>query len=369
MEYLGTRLELLVHKIVSVGERRIGKGEPCFIIGEAGVNHNGSFERARELVDVAAKSGCDAVKFQTFKTEKVCSPLAPKAIYQQQTTDAEELQMDMVRKLELPFEAFRELYRYCIDKSIVFLSTPFDYESADFLADLPVPAFKIPSGEITNLFFLEHLAKKGRPLIVSTGMATMPEVSTAFNALLASGNDQIVLLQCVSNYPAHPASMNLRVMRTLEDAFGIPSGLSDHTVGTEIAFAAVALGACIIEKHFTLSKNLPGPDHRASLEPQELAALVQGIRNVEAAMGDGVKQPAAEELNTAAVARRSLVAAKFISTGIVLTAEMIDILRPGTGLPPSMRSQLTGRRTLCNIQAGTLFRLDMLGPPPESTNG
>jgi len=358
-----------VNKTVSLGERRVGKGEPCFIIGEAGVNHNGSLDLARELIDVAASSGCDAVKFQTFKTERVCSPLAPKANYQQQTTEAEESQMDMVRKLELPFDAFRELHRYCIDKDIVFLSTPFDFESADFLEDLPVPAFKVPSGEITNLFFLEHLAKKGRPMIVSTGMATMEEVSTAVDTLRKTENDQIVLLQCVSNYPAAPSSMNLRAMHTLEEIFGFPTGLSDHTVGAEIAFAAVTLGACVIEKHFTLSKNLPGPDHRASLEPSELAALVRGIRNIEAAMGDGVKRPAAEELNTSAVARRSLVAARFIAAGTMLTPEMIDILRPGTGLPPSMRPRLTGCRALCDIEAGSLLRLDMLASPPESTNG
>ena len=347
-------------KSISIGERRVGKGEPCFIIGEAGVNHNGSFELARELVDVAVNAGCDAVKFQTFKTEKVCSSLAPKAVYQLQTNAAEESQLEMVRKLELPFDAFRELHRYCRDRGIIFLSTPFDYESADFLAELPVPAFKIPSGEITNLSFLEHVARKGRPLIVSTGMATMDEVSTAVEAIRAAGNPQMVLLQCVSSYPANPSSMNLRAMRTLEHSFGVPAGLSDHTVGTEVAFAAVALGACVIEKHFTLSHELSGPDHRASLEPQDLTMLVKGIRNIEAALGDGVKRPAAEELNTAGVARRSLVAARFIPAGAVLTADMLDILRPGTGLPPAMRSQLLGRHVHHDIEAGTVLRLEML---------
>ena len=348
------------NKSISIGERRVGKGEPCFIIGEAGVNHNGSFELARELVDVAVDAGCDAVKFQTFKAEKVCSPLAPKAVYQLQTTAAEESQLEMERKLELPFDAFRELHRYCRDKGIIFLSTPFDYESADFLAELPVPAFKIPSGEITNLLFLEHVARKGRPLIVSTGMATMNEAAVAVEAIRATANLQMVLLHCVSNYPADPCSMNLRAMHTLEDAFGVAVGLSDHTVGTEVAFAAVALGACVIEKHFTLSHELPGPDHRASLEPQDLTGLVKGIRKIEASLGDGVKRPAAEELNTADVARRSLVAARFIPAGTVLTADMLDILRPGTGLPPAMRSQLLGRHTHHDIESGTVLRLDML---------
>jgi len=347
-------------KTISIGRRIVGKGQPCFIIAEAGVNHNGNLELARELIDVAVEAGCDAVKFQTFKTEKVCSPLAPKADYQLRTSAAEESQIEMIRKLELPFEAFRELHRYCSDREIIFLSTPFDYESADLLAELPVPAFKIPSGEITNLFFLEYIGGKGRPLIVSTGMATMEEVATAVETIRATGNREMLLLQCVSNYPAAPSSMNLRAMHTLEEAFGVAVGLSDHTVGTEVAFAAVALGACVIEKHFTLSQELPGPDHRASLEPKDLARLVEGIRNVESALGDGRKQPAEEELNTAAVARRSLVAAQFIPAGTALTADLLDILRPGTGLPPAMRSQLLGRHARHDIEAGTILRLDML---------
>lgn len=345
---------------ITIGNRKVGRGEPCFIIAEAGVNHNGSFELARELVDVAVDAGCDAVKFQTFKPEKVCSPFAPKANYQLRTTAAEESQLEMGKKLELPFEAFRDLYHDCMDKGIIFLSTPFDYDSADFLAHLPVPAFKIPSGEITNLFFLEHIARKGRPLIVSTGMATLEEVAIAVETIRATGTQQMVLLQCVSNYPADPSNMNLRAMRTMEDAFGVGVGLSDHTVGTEIAFAAVAMGACVIEKHFTLSKELPGPDHRASLEPQDLVKLVKGIRNVEAALGDGIKQPAEEELNTAEVARRSLVAARFIPAGAILTLDLLDILRPGTGLRPAMRSQVLGRQVRHDIEAGTILRLDML---------
>jgi N,N'-diacetyllegionaminate synthase len=348
------------NRTISIGARKVGSGEPCFVIAEAGVNHNGSFDLARELVDVAVGAGCDAVKFQTFKTEKVCSPVAPKATYQMQTTAADESQIEMVRKLELPFDAFRELHRYSRDRGIIFLSTPFDYESADFLAELPVPAFKIPSGEITNLFFLESIARKGQPLILSTGMATMEEVAIAVELIRATGNQQMVLLQCVSNYPASPSSMNLRAMHTLEETFGVAVGLSDHTVGSEVAFAAVALGACVIEKHFTLDHELPGPDHRASLEPQDLARLVTGIRNVESALGDGIKQPAEEELNTAAVARRSLVAARFIPAGAVLTVDLLDILRPGTGLPPAMRSQLLGRHARHDIEAGAILRLDML---------
>jgi N-acetylneuraminate synthase len=347
-------------KTIRLGGRKVGKGEPCFIIAEAGVNHNGSLQMARELVDIAAEARADAVKFQTFKPEKVCSPAAPKATYQLQTTDVEESQLEMGKKLELSFEAFRELHAYCESKGILFLSTPFDYESADFLSELNVPAFKIPSGEITNLPFLEHIARKGRPLIVSTGMSTLAEVGEAVKLIRATGHYELLLLQCVSNYPARPSSVNLRAMQTMVDAFGVPVGYSDHTEGIEIANAAVAMGACVIEKHFTISRDLPGPDHRASLEFAELASLVRSIRNIEAALGDGQKLPANEEMNTAAVARRSLVAGCDIPAGAILTEEMIAILRPGTGLPPVMRSRLLGKSVRRNISAGTLFTLEML---------
>jgi len=347
-------------KIVSIGQRKVGVGEPCFVIAEAGVNHNGSLQLARELVDVAVKAHADAVKFQTFKPEKVCSPEAPKATYQVQTTGGDESQLEMAKKLELPFEAFREVQAYCRSKGLLFLSTPFDYDSADFLSELSVPAFKIPSGEITNLPFVEHVARKGRPLIVSTGMSTLDEVDKVVKTICATGNQQLVLLQCVSNYPAQASSVNLRAMDTLAKAFDVPVGYSDHTTGTEIAIAAVALNACVIEKHFTLSRDLPGPDHRASLEPDELAAMVRCIRNVEAALGDGEKRPTLEEANTAAVARRSLVAARYIPAGTVMTEELIVVLRPGTGLPPTMRTQLIGRRARRDIKLGTLLSLDMM---------
>jgi N,N'-diacetyllegionaminate synthase len=347
-------------KILMIGERKVGVGEPCFIIAEAGVNHNQSLERARELVDVALQAHADAVKFQTFKPERVCSPLAPKATYQLQTTSTEESQLEMGKKLELPFEAFHDLQSYCKSKGILFLSTPFDCESADFLAELRVPAFKIPSGEITNLPFVEHIARKGCPLILSTGMSTLDEVRKAVETIRATGNEQLVLLQCVSNYPAQSSSINLRAMHTMAEAFGVPVGYSDHTRGIEIAIAAVAMGACVVEKHFTINRDLPGPDHRASLEPDELASLVRSIRNVEAALGDGNKRPALEEANTAAVARRSLVAARYIAAGTVLTEDLVAILRPGTGLPPAMRPQLVGRRTRHDIEAGTMLTLDMV---------
>jgi len=240
------------------------------------------------------------------------------------------------------------------------MSTPFDEESADFLADLGVAVFKIPSGEITNLPFLRHVACRGKPMIVSTGMSYLGEVETAVRTIEEAGNYDFVLLHCVSNYPADPADVNLRAMQTMATAFGVPVGYSDHTLGIEVAIAAVALGACVIEKHFTLDRSLPGPDHRASLEPDELAVLVRGIRTVEAALGQGRKEPAASEANTAAVARRSLVAARDIPAGTVLTEEMLAIKRPGTGLPPAMLGHTLGRRTRVNMPAGTIIDLGML---------
>jgi N,N'-diacetyllegionaminate synthase len=344
---------------IEVTGRKIGPGHPCFIIAEAGVNHNGSLDMARQLVAAAAQAGADAVKFQTFKAANVVSPAAPKADYQVATTGGGDSQLEMVKRLELPFEAFRELFAYAQEKGIIFLSTPFDEESADFLYDLGVSAFKIASGEITNLPFLAHVARKGKPMIVSTGMSRLPEVETAVEAIENAGNYDIVLLHCVSNYPADPADVNLRAMKTLYDAFGFPVGYSDHTLGIEVPLAAVAMGACIVEKHFTLDRALPGPDHRASLEPQEFAAMVRGIRIVEAAMGHGRKEPAASEAGIADVARRSLFAACDIPAGASLSEEMIAILRPGTGLPPSMKSTLKGRIARIAIPAGTALKEDM----------
>jgi len=345
---------------IDIAGRKVGPDQPCFIVAEAGVNHNGRLEMARQLVDVAAQAGADAVKFQTFKAEKVISPQAPKAAYQLQTTDTSESQLDMVKRLELSFDAFRELYAYCQDKDILFMSTPFDEESADFLADLGVAVFKIPSGEITNLPFLAHVARKGRPMIVSTGMSYLGEVEAAVRIIEEAGNHDFVLLHCVSNYPADPADVNLRAMHTLAMAFGVPIGYSDHTPGVEVALAAVALGACVIEKHFTLDRSLPGPDHQASLEPAELTALVRGIRTVAAALGHRRKEPAASEANTAAVARRSLVAARGIPVGTKLTEKLIAIKRPGTGLPPALRPYLVGRTVRVTVPAGTLLTLEML---------
>ncbi|MHC4617104.1 MAG: N-acetylneuraminate synthase [Planctomycetota bacterium] len=345
---------------VAVGKCTIGPSYPCFIIAEAGVNHGGNLGVARQLVDIAVTAGADAVKFQTFQAAKLASPQAPKAEYQRETTNATESQYDMLRRLELSRAAHRELKSYCDERGVLFLSTPFGESSADFLHDLGVSAFKIPSGELTNLPFLAHVASKGKPMIVSTGMATLGEVETAVNTIEMAGNHDVILLHCVSNYPADPADANLRAMHTLRTAFGVPVGFSDHTLGIEVAPAAVALGADVVEKHFTLDRNLPGPDHRASLEPDELTTLVASIRTVEAALGCGRKQPVSSELVTARIVRKSLVAAQDIPAGTILTQELVAIQRPGTGLPPAMRSRLIGRCARRDIKAGELLDLEMI---------
>lgn len=345
---------------IDIGKCRIGSGHPCFIIAEAGVNHNGDIAIAHRLIDAAAAANATAVKFQTFRAEKLVSQDAPKADYQIRNTEAHESQYEMLRKLELPPEAHLELIRYCQSKDILFLSTPFDEESADLLERIGVLAFKIPSGEITNLPFIEHLARKHRPVLLSTGMSDLLEVETAVKAIRSQGNQQIVLLQCVSNYPAEPADANLRAMATMHAACGALVGYSDHTQGMEVSVAAVALGACVVEKHFTLDRNLPGPDHKASLEPDELRLFVQSIRRVESAMGNGSKQPAESERNTRQVARKSLTAARDLSAGTMLDATMIALRRPGTGLPPAHRDKLVGRIVKTDVSAGTLLTWEML---------
>jgi N-acetylneuraminate synthase len=345
---------------IRIGSRVVGEGHPCFIIAEAGVNHNGDPELARQLIDEAAAAGADAVKFQTFRAQNLMVRSAPKAAYQRETTDSSESQFDMVRRLELPFEEFGRLKKYSERRGILFLSTPFDFEAVDYLASLDVAAFKISSGEVTNHPLLAYVARTGKPVILSTGMSALNEVEEAIRVMKSTEASALALLHCVSNYPAIPRDINLRAMLTMRDAFGVPVGYSDHTLGIEVAIAAVALGASIIEKHFTIDRDLPGPDHRASLQPDELAAMVRGIRNVEQALGNGRKEPARSEADTAAAARRSLVAACDIPAGAVLTETVIAIKRPGTGMPPSMRTSIVGRTAKTDIPAGTLLTLEML---------
>lgn len=346
-------------QIMKIAGKTIGAGSPCFLIGEAGVNHNGSLEMALQLVDVALEAGVDAVKFQTFSAARVVVRDAPKARYQQEATGNDKSQREMLQKLELSPKAHKEIQAYCNKRGILFLSTPFDEESADLLEDLHVPAFKIPSGEITNLPFLVHVARKGKPLIVSTGMSTMEEVEAAVASIRLAGNEEFALLHCVSAYPAQAVDANLSAMRTMEKVFGVPIGYSDHTLGAEVALAAVALGAQILEKHFTLDRSLAGPDHSASLEPEELRLLVKGVRTVEAAIGHGRKEPMLAEADVAAVSRKSIVAARDISAGTQVTRDLLIMKNPGTGWPPSMLDQVLGRVTAKRIQADTILTDEM----------
>ncbi len=334
-----------------VGERRIGGGAPVFVVAEAGVNHNGDVALALSLVDAAADGGADAVKFQTFRTDALVSRAAPKAGYQVETTGGAESQRDMLARLELTLADFARVQERCAKRGVVFFSAPFDEASADALERLAAPLFKVPAGEITNLPFLRHVAAKRRPMIVSTGMSTLAEVGEAVAVIRAAGDPPVALLHCVSAYPAPPDEMNLRAMDTLRERFGVPVGLSDHTLGLEVALAAVARGAAIVEKHLTLDKAMPGPDHRASLDPGEMAALVRGIRTVESALGDGDKRPTPSELDTRRVARKSLVAARALRAGERLTEDAVAVKRPGTGIPPAELSRAVGRRLRRDVAA------------------
>lgn len=328
--------------MATIGAKKVGLGSPCFIIAEAGVNHNGDINLAKRLIDAAVDAGADAVKFQTFMADAVVCSTAEKAEYQKHTTGPEESQYDMIKRLELTDDEFRELYSYCQSKGIIFLSTPFDERSVDLLDVIGVPAFKIPSGEITNIPLLKKIARKGKPIILSTGMATLGEVEEAVTCLKANDEQEIILLHCTTSYPAPIQSVNLRAMETLRCAFKVPVGYSDHTEGFSIPVAAVAMGASVIEKHFTMSRTLPGPDHQASLEPDELQAMVQAIRNVESAFGNGVKGPTEDELEIITVARRSIVASKKIEPGQIICKADFCIKRPGTGIEPKYLDYIIG---------------------------
>lgn len=345
-------------RTMKIGNRLIGEGEPCFIIAEAGVNHNGDISLAKRLVDVAEEAGVDAVKFQTFVAEELVTESAEKAGYQKETTRLGESQLEMLKKLELTEKDSRELFAYSQDKNMLFLSTPFDRGSVDLLYELGVNAFKIGSGEITNLPLLKHIARKGKPIILSTGMATLGEIEEAVETLREEGAEEFVLLHCVTNYPARIEDMNLKVLETLRSAFKLPVGLSDHSLGITMPIAAVALGACVVEKHFTLDKNLPGPDHKASLGPDELEQMVKAIREVEAASGDGLKRPTAGEEEIKKVARRSIVARVNIPQGTIVTEEMLAIKRPGIGLEPKYVDRIIGKAAKRDIKKDELLTGD-----------
>jgi N,N'-diacetyllegionaminate synthase len=341
--------------------RPLGEGR-AFLIAEAGVNHNGDLDLARRLVDAAAEAGADAVKFQTFRTAALVSGAAPKARYQVETTGGGESQRAMLARLELSAEAHAALRDHTTRRGLVFFSTPFDEASADLLARLGVELLKIPSGEVTNLPLLRHVAAKGLPVLLSTGMCTLEEVAVAVEAIRAAGDPPLAILHCVSAYPAPVEDTNLRAMETLHARFGVPVGLSDHTLGIEIALAAVARGAAVLEKHLTLDRTLPGPDHRASLEPADFGALVRSVRAIESALGDGAKRPMPSELDTRSVARRSLVAARPLPAGHQLTRDDIAIKRPGTGIPPADFERALGHVLTRAVAADDVLTWDALTP-------
>ena len=315
-----------------------------FIIAEAGVNHNGSIELAKKLIDVASLSGADAVKFQTFKTENLVSKTAKKAQYQKSTTDADESQFDMIKKLELDTETHHELIAYCKEKNIMFLSTPFDLDSIDMLNALDLKIFKIPSGEITNLPYLRKVGGLDKEIILSTGMANIEEIGDALKILISSGTkkENITVLHANTEYPTPMKDVNLNAMLSIAKTYDVNYGYSDHTLGIEVDIAAVAMGAKVIEKHFTLDKNMDGPDHKASLEPDELIAMVKAIRNIELALGDGIKKASKSEKKNIPIARKSLVAACDIHKGETFTKNNLGVKRPGNGISPMRYDEIIG---------------------------
>lgn len=326
-----------------------------FIIAEAGVNHNGDMEIARKLIDAASEAGADAVKFQTFQAKKLVCRTARKAEYQLETTDSSESQYEMLKKLELTRQMHIELMAYCEQKNILFLSTPFDMESIRLLADLGLQVFKIPSGEITNLPYLRAIARLHKRVILSTGMSNMDEVRAAVHVLETNGTKDITLLHCNTQYPTPAADVNLRAMVRMREETGLPVGYSDHTQGIEIPIAAAALGAEVIEKHFTLDKNMEGPDHKASLEPQELRQMVAGIRKIELALGTGEKQVSESERANVDVARKSIVAASDIQKGEQFTEENLTTKRPGNGISPMRWDEIIGTVADRDYQADDLI--------------
>lgn len=332
-----------------------------FIIAEAGVNHNGSIEIAKKLVDMAAECGADAIKFQTFKAEECVGAYADKAEYQMENMPVKESQLDMVRKLELPFEEFRVLQSYCEEKGILFISTPDGTESLNFLVSLGVPIIKIGSTEVSNVEYLKEIGNTGKEIILSTGMSTLGEVEQAINILKSTGNKNIKIMHCTTDYPTAEEDVNVRAMVTMREAFKVPVGLSDHTVGNEAAVVAVALGAEFVEKHITLDNKMDGPDHKASMEPMEFKSYITAIRNAEKVLGDGIKRPTAREVLIMKDVRRSIVAKIDLAKGTVIEKTMLAYKRPGSGIKPELADVVAGRILKRDIYADELITWEDLG--------
>jgi len=328
---------------IKIGNKLIDERKPCFIIAEAGVNHNGRLDLAEKLVDVARKAGADAIKFQTFKSGGVVSEKAEIADYQKKNMGKKEAQLKILKKLELDYKDFTKLKKYCDKKGIIFLSTPHSPDAIDFLEPL-VPAYKIGSGDLTNLPFLKKIAGKKKPIILSTGMSNLQEVKEAVRAIKGCGNKKIILLHCTTNYPCPIEEVNLRAIQTLKQEFNLPVGYSDHTLGVTVPIMAVIMGAQVLEKHFTLDKNLPGPDHKASLDPRELRELIKEVREVNKLLGSGEKKPTQGEKRIMKSLRKSIVASEDIPKGSVIKRGMVVIKRPATGIQPKELTTLLGKR-------------------------
>lgn len=341
--------------MVKIENKIISFNSKAFIIAEVGVNHNGSLKLCFDLIDAAIEAGADAVKFQTFKTESLVTVNAEKAIYQKRNSGARESQYEMLKKLELSPEDHVAIKEYCEKKGIIFLSTPFDFESVDLLERINIPAYKISSGDLTNLPFLQYVAKREKPILISSGMSGLGEIEEALQTIRNTGNEHIVLLHCTSNYPTAYRDVNLKAINTLATAFQIPVGYSDHTPGIEVPVAAVALGAKALEKHLTLDRNLPGPDHKASLEPGEFRAMVTSVRHIEEALGDGIKRSFSCEEDVKKAARKSIVARIDIPRGVTVTADMLALKRPGDGLPPKLLEFVIGKKTKIEIKKDSLI--------------
>ena len=344
-----------MNKTLSIGNRKIGYKNPVFIIAEAGVNHNGDMELALQLINNAKLCGADCIKFQTFKAEQVASDDAPKASYQLETTDPEESQIDMLKKLELPIDCYKKLVEKCNEQDIIFLSTPYNEEDIDFLDDLGVLAFKLASMHATEPKIIQYAASKGKPVILSTGMTTLDEVDEAVKHFRKIGNEQLVLLQCTTNYPSLLEDSNLLSMQTMRDTFDVLVGYSDHTKDDTSCIVAATLGATVIEKHFTLDRTLPGPDQTTSYEPKEFKRLVNNIRNVNKILGNPNKEPSEIEKKNALGMRRSLVSKTIISAGEIISGNMLTFKRPAKGLPPKYFDSFVGKKALKDIPANSFL--------------
>jgi N-acetylneuraminate synthase len=344
---------------IKIDEKFIGKDEPCFIIAEAGINHNGSLQTAKKLVDKAVSAGVDAIKFQTFTPENLVTQNTPLLSYQKQNLGYKTSQLEMLKKVALTNEEFKKIKEYCNQKRIMFLSTPHSIDAIDFLKDL-VPAYKLGSGDITNFPALIKAALTGKPIILGTGMSTLQEVKSAIQIIRSTPNHQIILLHCTTKYPCQMFEINLQAMKTMEDKLGCIVGYSDHSLGILVPIIAVALGACVIEKHFTLDKTLPGPDHKASLEPKELVNLVTEIRNVEIVLGSSEKKPTKSEKEIKSFIRKSIVANQFIPKNTILKEHMLIVKRPGIGISPINFFKIIGKKTKKPIEKDEILQFDMV---------